>query len=200
MKRTALSILFACCTLALAAQGFRVNFKGEKPTIADLAWAFCQNAYDDEETGDHPSDAIQQALEQRRKGLPQDKGVTLVVDEKNGYLLYEDRYEEDPENVYKMEMCFWNEADGKHKLFAFNNLAAVNDGKPVMTEVSDLLFFRYDNATKRMAYCEAPGFEVDYGCTYSLPRTGKDIIVTKWGENGKTSKSTLKWNGRRFSK
>ena len=45
------------------------------------------------------------------------------------------------------------------------------------------------------------GIEVDYfNISYSLPRTGKDIIVTQWSENGKEKwQKTLKWNGSRFS-
>lgn len=39
MKKIALAILFVCCTLTLAAQGIRVNYQGEKPTISDFAWA-----------------------------------------------------------------------------------------------------------------------------------------------------------------
>ncbi|MBR5729570.1 MAG: hypothetical protein IKX61_05100 [Prevotella sp.] len=51
-----------------------------------------------------------------------------------------------------------------------------------------------------MRYYEYPGFRVDYDhATYSLPRTGKDIIVNKWDKNGKKTQKTLKWNGRKFS-
>ena len=52
-----------------------------------------------------------------------------------------------------------------------------------------------------MTFCEAPGFEVSYdNTTYSLPRTGKDITVTKWNANGTKTEKTLKWNGHGFSK
>ena len=57
-----------------------------------------------------------------------------------------------------------------------------------------------DNATKKMVLCDAPGFKVDYGSAYALPRIGKDIVVTKWTDNGKKTQKTLKWNGRRFTK
>jgi len=55
-----------------------------------------------------------------------------------------------------------------------------------------------------MTSCEAPGFEEKYSTedgswiSYSLPRTGKDIIYTEWRDGGKKQK-TLKWNGRKFS-
>ena len=63
-----------------------------------------------------------------------------------------------------------------------------------------LSFYRYDNATKKMSWCESPGFGVEYfNKSYALPRTGKDIIVTTWHEDGKKTQKTLKWNGHGFS-
>lgn len=197
MKRNLLVIFLTCFSLLLMAQqGFRVNFKGSKPTITDLAWAYlCHYENDDDECGDRPALAVKEALSRHRQGLPQEEGVTLRIDEKNGYILYEFKYES---SVIRMEMCYWNEADGKHKLFIFNNMASFSDGKPCFTEVSGFEFCRYDNATRKMNYCDAP-FEVDYGCTYALPSAGKDIIATQWDANGnKKATRTLKWNGRRF--
>ena len=200
MKKTIIlvALLFACL-VAWAQDGIRVKYQGAKPTITDLAWAFVDYMANLEETGDKPSNAIRDAMIQERKGLPQEEGVTFIIDEKNGYLLYE---RVDDSYMNRMEMCYWNEADGKHKLFAFNNLATFIDGRPAYTETSDLFFCRYNNATKKMVFCDAPGFEVDYNETsYALPRTGKHIVVTKWDENGnKIQETMLKWNGRRFSK
>ena len=43
------------------------------------------------------------------------------------------------------------------------------------------------------------GFDVEYDAnTYTLPRKGKDIIVTYWNEDGTTRQKTLRWNGRKF--
>ena len=201
MKRITLAIIFACCMLALTAQdAIKVNYKGAKPTISDFAWALVSYIDNiEEECGDRPTNAIRDALILYRKGLPQEDGITFTVDEKNGYLLYE---MSDDYSIYRMEMCYWNEADGKHKLFAFNNLASydIEDGKPISTETSGLTFWRYDNATKKMTYCATPGFKVEYLDTnYALPRTGKDITVITWLGKGKKTEKTLKWNGRRFS-
>ena len=200
MKKTIIlvALLFAYL-VAWAQDGIRVKYQGAKPTITDLAWAYVDYMANLEETGDKPSNAIRDAMIQERKGLPQEEGVTFIIDEKNGYLLYE---RVDDSYVNRMEMCYWNEADGKHKLFAFNNLATFIDGRPAYTETSDLFFCRYNNATKKMVFCDAPGFEVDYNETsYALPRTGKHIVVTKWDENGnKIQETILKWNGYRFSK
>ena len=60
-------------------------------------------------------------------------------------------------------------------------------------------FYRYDNATKMMAPYYMSGLDVGSGTrTYTLPRTGKDIVVTYWYDHSQKQK-TLKWNGRKFS-
>ena len=82
----------------------------------------------------------------------------------------------------------------------FNNMNTLENGKPIFTELSDITFYRYTNATKKMVACDAPGFKVDYSSTYALPRTGKNIVVTKFNDNGKKIQKTLKWNGRKFTK
>jgi hypothetical protein len=70
----------------------------------------------------------------------------------------------------------------------------------MMGQYDVLCFYRYDNATKKMSWCESPGFDVEYfNKSYALPRTGKDIIVTTWHEDGKKTQKTLKWNGHGFS-
>ena len=65
--------------------------------------------------------------------------------------------------------------------------------------MSGVDFYRYDNATKRMMRCDPPGFEIEYDGIYELPRIGKDIIYTKWNDDGTTKKKVLRWNGRRFN-
>lgn len=197
MKRISLATIFACLMLALAAQdAIKVNYKGAKPTISDFAWAFFSSFDDEEEEcGLEAINAFKQAFIEHRQGIQQEN-ETFIVDEKNGYILYEWRYET---IIGRMEMCYWNEADGKHKLFAYNNLASFDENGPLVTETSGLTFFRYNNATKKMTQCAPQGFEVDYDSSYALPRTGKSIIVTKWNKNGTKTEKALKWNGRRFS-
>ena len=196
MKKLLLAMLFACFTLALTAQDIRVYYKGAKPTISDFVQEFVTDEQCEEEFSENPVRAVRRAWEQRSAGLPLDEGVKLTVDERNGYVLYEYRYED---LIIRMEMCFWNEADGKHKLFAYNNLATTRNGKPTVTETCGMTFMRYNNATKKLSYCAPPGFEVDFSAIYTLPRKGKDIIVTKWDENGNKWERTLKWNGRKFN-
>ncbi len=200
MKRLSLALVFACIAMSMWAQeAIRVNYQGSKPNISDFAAAFF-SSFDDEECGNEAINAFRQAYLWYCNAKPQAEGDTFIMDEKNGYILYEVRNPEAPGIIIKMEMCYWNESDGKHKLLAYNNMASIRDGKPLQTETTDIMFYRYDNATKKMKYCKAPGFEIDYSANYALPRHGKNITVTRWNENGTKTQSTLKWNGRKFNK
>ena len=201
MKRIALALIFAGCLLAMSAQDvMKVKFSGAKPTITDLAWAFLFSDDDEEEDDECDSEAtagIKDALTRYRQGRPQEEDVKLTVDNKAGYILYEWRYE----NYYsKIEMCFWNEADKKHKLFAYNRWL-FKDGKPTGGQYDGLIFCRYTNSSRTMQYCEAPCFDTEFfNTSYTLPRIGKNIIMTKWLEDGTKAETTLKWNGHGFAK
>ena len=208
MKKITLAMIFACCTLALAAQDdvIKVNYRGARPTISDFAWAFLSDyVYDeDEDVLDEARNAAKYAWNKYRQGLPQDEGDKLTIDEKNGYAVYESRSEyESVEDMVRIEMCYWNESDGKHKLFAYN-VACFSNGKYSPGQFDGLLFYRYDNASRKMSFCDDTGFDVEYGTgdggwvSYELPRTGKDITVTTWYDD-RTVQKTLKWNGKTFS-
>lgn len=205
MKRIILSTILVCCTLLLAAQEtIRVNYKGAKPTISDFATAFL-SAYDWNEESDDVLDEARNAMKHvwlaHLRGEKLSKEDKLTVDQKNGYICYE--YQGDG-YLSRKEMCYWNESDGKHKLFAYN-VRCFSNGTYSPGQFDGLTFYRYDNATKKMTECDPPGFETVYGTddgasvTYALPRTGKDIIYTEWHTNGKKKQKTLKWNGRKFS-
>lgn len=203
MKRIALTMIMVCCTLALAAQDvIHVNYQGTKPTISDFASALLSNENGEDELegeADESFNAVKNAWNKHLMGIPQEKNVTLTVDEKNGFVLYEWRYEE---NMLRIEMCYWNESDQKHKMFAYNVSCFQNEVYSP-GQFDGLIFYRYDNAKRELTYCEAPGFEVEYGTddgawvSYDLPRSGKDITVNYWHANKKTQK-TLKWNGHGF--
>ncbi len=201
MKRIVSAIIFSCLTLSLMAQnGIKVNFKGSKPTVTDFTWAAFPslNHEDEDESGDRPWKALENAMKRNSKGLPQEEGEKLTIDSKNGYILFEHVSDEHEDYIFRLEVCYWNESDGKHKLIAFNDLASYADGKPCITEVSNFVFYRYNNATKRMVRCDPPGFEIEYNGVYELPRIGKDIIFTQWNDDGTTKRKILKWNGRHF--
>lgn len=195
--------MLALCTLSLAAQDvIRVDYKGAKPTISDFAWALLSNYVwnEEEDVLDESTSAAKYAWTQYRKGLPLGEGDKITVDLKNGYAVYESR---DNKDLLRVEMCYWNETDQKHKLFAYN-VRCYEDGKYSPGQFDGLTFYRYDNATKKMTSCEAPGFDVAFATddgawvSYDLPRSGKDIIYTEWKDNAKKAQKTLKWNGHRF--
>lgn len=127
MRRIALAIIVVCLALSMMAQnGIKVNYKGSRPTVADLTWAaFTSLNYEDEdESGDRPWRALQDAMTRHSKGLPQDEGETLTIDTKNGYIVFE-RSNDDYDHIFRLEVCYWNEADGKHKLIAFTTWQAL---------------------------------------------------------------------------
>ena len=203
LRPFALVAVMLCSLGMLAQDGIRVNFKGASPSISDFVNAFVSSRDDGEEEDccvDEAFNGVANVWERYHKGIPLEEGETLTIDEKNGYVLYERSSEyESGEYVFRCEMCFWNEADGKHKLFAYS-VWCFTDGKPALGQFDGITFYRYDNATRRMTMCDVPGFDVEYFDTsYALPRTGKDITVTKWDENGNKVERTLKWNGHGFS-
>ena len=208
MKRISLAIIFASGMLAMVAQdAIRVNYKGAKPTISDFAWSFLSDYVYDENEDDCFNEvkaSVKQAWSNYRKGVTQKKGETLTVDNKNGYAVFEHREKNEEFNdMVRVEMCYWNEADGKHKLFAYN-VSSFRNGKYEPGQFDGLQFYRYNNATKKLTYCEAPDYVALYVdgayISYALPRTGKDITVTYWYNNGTKKQKTLKWNGRKFNK
>ena len=204
MKRLSLAIVMLCSTMVMTAQEtIRVNYQGAKPTIEDFAWALLSNYVWNEEDDclDESTNAAKQAWIKYRKNIPLDEGDVITVDKKNGYAVYESRFENE---CLRVEMCYWNESDQKHKLFAYN-VRCYTDGKYSPGQFDGLTFYRYNNATKKMTLCDAPGFVDVYGTddgawvSYDLPRIGKDIIYKEWDDNGKRKQKTLKWNGRKFS-
>jgi len=207
MKRLTFAVIFVCCTLAVAAQDIRVNYKGAKPSISDFITAYLAPSNDEEDGCDEEAmSGIRYAWERYLKGFTHDENYTFTLDSQNGFAVYEAKYNnDDSELLIRIEMCYWNEADGKHKLFAYNH-RLYKDGWYHPGQYDGLTFMRYNNATKKMTYHSDDGVEafketrspnVEYSC--SLPHSGKDIGITLWERNGKKTRKTLKWNGHGFS-
>ena len=172
-----------------------VNYKGARPTITDFIDALLTDEPD--ETND--CDNWEGTWERCQYGLHEMEGEKWTVDVRNGYVRLEFTYH--GETSYH-EFCYWNCADGKHKLFAVNS-GYVQNGQELMTECTGIAIYRYDNA-KRLLTLVGGLYElgIDLGLPfpaetfYHLPRTGKDL---EWFTNdGK--KGVLKWNGNGFSK
>ena len=193
-----------CCVMGMAAQvECSVKFQGAQPTICDFVQALitARIAADEEEVcEDETFNAFSNAWETHRKGLQPDECDKLTLDQRNGYVAYESKRDE---QLLRIEMCYWNEADKRHKLVAYN-VRMYTDGKCDPGQFDGITFYRYDNATRKMTMCDAPGFDVMFRTeqgewvSYDLPRTGKDITVVTWKASGQ-KRDLLKWNGSRFT-
>jgi hypothetical protein len=205
-----LASLLAFSVLGLSAQSFPVQFQGEKPTISDLAWAYvnyestpAEGEEEEEECADESARAVKSAMTRQRANKAQEPGVTLSIDQRNGFVLYEWK-DPDSGTRLRIEMCYWNESDGKHKLFACGTYYFDGDQYSA-GQFDGLTFYRYDNAAKTLTWTDDIGFEVEYGTdddawvTYDLPRSGKNITVNYWYGNGTHKQKTLQFDGRRFS-
>ena len=211
MKNSLLAILMALSVFSMMAQEetILVNYRGASPTISDFAKAYLSSIPASSEVdecdqeGLYMYDAMKRALDRENRGLPMQDNETLIIDSKNGYMLYE--FHHDDEEVTRIEMCYWNMAGGKQKLFAcvrqwFDN------GIYRSGQYDNRDFYRYNNVTKTMRYCSPEDIGINEAyqsdnnyISFCLPQTGKDIIVKWWNDNGMTKEKTLKWNGQKFS-
>ena len=211
MKRNLLSILFLCISLAVSAQSsIRVKYQGAKPTISDFVSAYLAPAAADDDEIECDAEAVawlQHAWENHRKGLKQTDGVSVTLDPKNGFITFEHKDIYDGiEHLIKVEMCYWNCADQKHKIFAFNESCFTN-GKYSPGQYDGLSLYRYSNSDKTMDIVADAGVAKLYDSlgdgvipSFCLPRSGKDITVILWMSNGTKQQQLLKWNGNGFSK
>lgn len=205
-----LASLLAFSVLGLSAQvSVPVTFQGEKPTISDFAWAYVNYATMPEEGDEEEEEgyfnesigAVKNAMSLQRANKALGAGETLSIDQRNGFVLYEWK---DGDTRLRVEMCYWNESDGQHKLFACGVYYFDGD-KYSAGQFDGLTFYRYDNATRKMALADDFGFDVEYftdddaSVTYDLPRSGKNITVNYWYQNGIKKQKTLQFDGRRFS-
>lgn len=167
------------------------------PDIVDFVTVFLS------ETEDELRGSIAPEWQKYLKNEKLSKGVTFTVDKNNGYVRYEMDYDiaypEDKTGEKScVEFCYWNCADGLHKLFA-ENVYLTQKGKPIFTEFSGLYIYAYDNATQKLYMIDQDllglGEETHGVVTFVLPRMGKDIEVTY--ANG--SKKKLAWNGKGFT-
>lgn len=171
---------------------FPVTFKGTSPNISDFVNAILSQ----EELGETLG-YVSDNWTRRKQGRKLEDGATWTVDERNGYIRHEAKYDNDKSYT---EFCFWNCADGKHKLVA-SNIGYIQNGKPIDTENTGLMFYSYDNETKELTYTSpydvgAVVENVTGTVTYALPRVGKNIEATIHTQ--RPSKVLLKWNGSKF--
>lgn len=198
-----------CCLSAMAQDPFKdlskedptveVTFKGQSPTIVDFLTSYLSIS-EDELRG-----SIVHEWEKYLKNEPLSDGVTFVVDQKNGYIRYAKDYdiaypEEETGEKSCVEFCYWNCADGAHKLFG-ENVYLTQNGEPIFTEFSGMYIYAYDNATKKLYMINQDnlglGEDIQGDVTFTLPRQGKDIEVSFY-KDSKQIKKRLTWNGKGF--
>ena len=173
-----------------------VKSKSSSPTIVDIITSYLS------ETEDEMHGALSQAWQRYLKQEPAEKGATMFVDTKNGYVSYTEDYDlaypEDPSGVISViEMCLWNCADGTHKVFA-ENVVLTQNGEVIQTEFTGISFYLYDKNTKRLTLMhDFIELEYDMSITFELPQKGKDIVATIHSPSGEIQK-TLVWDGYRF--
>lgn len=189
---------FETCPLEQILTGVTVKFNGSQPTIKDF-----MNAILSQEDIGEVLGKVSQSWELYCNGMNMLEGQSFIVDVDNGYIGFTEDFS-DQERLY-VEFCYWNYADGKHKLVA-ENVVNIVDGKPVAGQYSGISYLMYDNDTRKMTYVDADSLGIDmeiptgeYSSLCWLPRTGKTIVYEFYIPAGKITKRYT-WNGSRFIK
>ena len=75
-----------------------------------------------------------------------------------------------------------------------------------MTEITGVIFYMYDNATRKLKIASEPelglDLEIPPGCTgvtHELPRQGKTFVINTHLSSGKIARR-FTWNGSKFVK
>lgn len=143
-----------------------VSFKGKAPGICD----FITSLFPEDDclffmdSGDF-IDAWFHYLNNEK----QEENSEIIVDKKNGYVYQASEYDDEEEGESHhltsfYEMCYWNCADGEHKLFAMT-CNSMENGRYVEGQTTGMALHLYDNA--RHVMWDIPeadlGAEVDPG-------------------------------------
>ncbi len=230
------SLLFAIFGIALACACYSSAKAPKKPSnIIDYVNWFIGEPED--EFAGALSDAWQCYLAKK----PQEPGVTITVDKRNGFMRYE-HYYDDSDYRISMEMCYWNYADRKHRLIAVS-IASLHNGVFMNGQFDGLSFFIQNMASNEIEATDAEELGLDpfYGIDYmgtggydaqkkmffiesrsgerkylteeenrewemnrpinivSLPRYGKDIVISTHCGKKITATSSWTWNGKGFT-
>ena len=171
---------------------FPVKFQGKQPAITDFT-----NAFLNLKKEEHFYDKAYKDWNNYLQKKPLSKNASIIVDVKNGYMKYNII---NPKDTIFMEMCFWNCADGKHKLVAANTVW-VMDNDYGWDDYIGTYFYLYDNKhrTMRMLLPEDIGalYDGDGLSVFFLPRKGKNIRVSAAG-GGERWNEVLIWDGFKF--
>lgn len=202
MKRLLFLLILPFMAVSVMAQsydeGLPVRFSGSSPGITDFL-----NAILSQEDCGELLGAYAQHWKQYRKGQKLSPGVKITVDQKNGYVCYEQTYPEDDSRV-TVETCYWNCKDGRHKLIA-QSIMTYQHGRRLCAQYDGITFYRYDAARRRMKWesaydlCGEAFTDVANkdGTIISLPRIGKDVQLSERTATGKRH-YVLEWTGNGF--
>ena len=184
-----------------------VTFQGASPGICDFVSSLINNEGMYMDSGSF-IDAWGHYLRQE----PQEPDSEIIVDKKNGYVYQASDYTYELEGLVHheygfYEMCYWNCADGKHKLFATTSNVMI-DGRYIIAQTTGLDLYLYENARHIMWSVYKPGLGIDIEpdveegeeypvVVYRLPKQGKDIIAEIHYTN-RTDTVRLVWNGMMF--
>ena len=136
--------------------------------------------------------AIRDTMEKglSKQVLDEETSLVVIVDAKNGYAEVNDG---GTDGAY-MSLCYWKRNNG-HRLFA------VRIGKPTEPFIDFVCFYDYDPAKKILTpepeilkgyrWCDRKEYTQIF-C--KLPRTGKNIVVEDWGNDGPLL-HTFTWDG-----
>lgn len=186
----------------------QVKYKGAQPTISDFINAY----FESDEAWPEIWGECLDAWKNHKAGKQQEKGAKILLDTKNGFMSFtfnlKEAYGDDwsSEDKYVIEMCYWNCADKKHKLFAVS-VYGKEKGEWTNGQYDGISFHVYDNTTHKMYQVpnEDLGVVVMHDNAngvypkdaFILPQKGKDIrLKTLIGKN--MTERLFKWDGMRF--
>ncbi|MBO6251862.1 MAG: hypothetical protein IJ632_05860 [Muribaculaceae bacterium] len=140
-----------------------VNYKGKAPSIVDFVTAL-------QDPEEHPEfwGEFYDAWHRYLRGRSPRRYERLTVDRQHGYVFYDRHYQDDDmDSRGCLEYCYWNCADGKHKIVA-ESLYFLYNGRASAGQYDGVQFFLYDNDTHVMKRLlpEGLGIDTSWGVTW----------------------------------
>ena len=177
----------------------QVPLEAAEPTIAD----FVETCFSNGDVLPEMLGDIRSAWHRYRMNKTLPSHTTFLLDKNRGYMRYERKWDEGDYSV--AEMCYWNCADRQHKLIAQSIATYDENSMYVCSQYDGYMFSLYDNQKKTMNQATLPDIiSGDYSdledmatVVFSLPRTGKDIVVKHYTPSG-VKQEKLLWNGNKF--
>lgn len=180
MKKSTLWLLLAAVLMGTLHATAQTRKKASTPNIVRFVDYYVTDPGDEEDS--ECMNHIYRAWQNYKKNRPQDAGCKVLVDANNGYMRYDFRYSDDADDYGWFEVCYWNCADGRHKLVAYNRVSAFDGMLGRNGQCDGILFMLYNNATGKMEDISPEDLGIDRGYGIDDPDRGYDS-TTKcyWG-------------------